>query len=246
MNVITGKKPLAELKEFNGLWARGSYYDCPLDHLTDCYNCIFPGKGQLTIRENFTVQNIIGGRTIISFAVVTVAAGAALLTLNSDGKFYDETHAVLLNDFGPNATDDFVHLDIYGRSYIAFKLKGKAAPGFSLYYYNGTALILAGSAGNTPVLTVTLAQVGAGTVDPGVHKISYAYISPTGYITPPAPLATINSTGVNRIEITAIPVNPFGAGYDKVLLITRANELELFFIPGGQISGATTTFNYDG
>src|SRR6266849_686974 len=92
MNALTNKKPLVELREFNGLWSRGSAQSCPLDHFTDCYNCIFPGKGQVTIRESYTVQSLLRFRTVISFAVVEVSGGAALLTLDTNGVLVDETH----------------------------------------------------------------------------------------------------------------------------------------------------------
>lgn len=242
MNVITGKKPLVSMKGFNGLFARGAFDACPMDHLTDCYNCIFPGKDQVSIRENFTVQNDIVGATIISFAIVTLASGAALLTLNSTGNLVDETHNILLG--GPFAADDFTALSIFGRAYISLRLKGKALVGGVLYYYDGVSLKVAGGA--APAGAVTLAQPNAGTVDPGTHAVWQSYITATGFLTPLSPSAAIVSTGANTISISNIALGPVGT-LGRVLFISRANELEPFFIPNGQINdNVTTTFEYTG
>lgn len=245
MNALTGKKPLAELREFNGLWIRGSGYACPVDHLTDCYNCIFPGKGQVTIRESYTTQSI-GHGSVISFTIVEVLGGAALLVLNTLGEFWDETHSTLLDSFPIGTVDDFSALCIFGRAYITLKFKGKGASGQSLRYYDGTSLKYVGDNGNAPVLANTFGAPGAGSVDPGTHKVYYAYVSPTGYVTKLSPVATIVTTGTQTIEITGIPNNPFGAGNNKILFITRANELEPFFIPNGTIAWNTATFSYNG
>lgn len=241
MNPITGKKPLEQLTGFNGLFNRGAYDSCPSDHFTDCYNCIFPGKNQVNIRENFTVQNDIATRTIISFCIATVTSGAALLTLNANGDFWDETHAVLLINI-PTLPDDFAFLNIFGRTYISFKKNGRGLSGVAIFYYNGTTLQIAG--GVAPFLTLFLAQPNPGTVDPGVHNFSYSYITATGFVTIPAPVSSITSTGTNTVSISGIAVGPPGT-IGRVLFATRANESELFFIPGGQINNnVTTTFEY--
>src|SRR4051812_38593475 len=127
MNVSTGKAPLAKLRGFNGLWSRGSDTSCPADHLTDCNNCSFPGPGQVSIRTNFSIQSDIATRTIISFAIATLAGGPILLTLNSTGQLYNETAATLLGTYA--GADDFLCLSVYGRCYISLKTKGKAYAG---------------------------------------------------------------------------------------------------------------------
>lgn len=241
MNVITNKEPTAKIRGFNGLWSRGSDITCPADHLTDCYNSIFLGPNQVSIRENFTVQNDIPGDTIISFAIAILASGAGLLTLNSTGNIVDETHAILLG--GPfTGADDFTVLNIFGRTYISLKQKGKAYPGGSLYYYDGVSLKLA--AGTAPIAAVTLTQPNAGTVDAGVHTVAVSFVTATGFLTGFSPTVAITSTGAKTISISNIPLGPVGT-IARVLSITKANESEMFFIPGGQINdNITTTFEY--
>src|SRR5471030_2136300 len=124
MNVAIGAQSTS-ITGFNGLYARGNPDNCPSDHLIDCFNCIFPGKSQIDIREPLTVQNTIPTRTIISYFIVNTSLGIGLLTLNANGEFWDETHATLLLT-GLNLADDFTAINIFGRTYIAFKKQGKA------------------------------------------------------------------------------------------------------------------------
>src|SRR6266550_6401794 len=135
MNVITNQKPLAELSGFNGLYSRGSDTACPSDHLTMCVNCKFEGDNQVNIRERFTIQNQIANRNILSYFIAKTKIGAGLLTLNKDGQFWDETHnRLLLNVSG---ADDFTGINIFGRTYISFRSKGKALVNSATYYYDG-------------------------------------------------------------------------------------------------------------
>src|SRR5216117_1048957 len=110
MNVITNQKPLAELTGFNGMYSRGSDTACPADHLTLCVNCSFPGDNQADVRERFTIQNQLAGRSIISYFIAKTKIAAGLLTLSRDGSFRDETHDRLLLNV-PNA-DDFTGINI--------------------------------------------------------------------------------------------------------------------------------------
>jgi hypothetical protein len=242
MNVLTNKKPVIELDGFNGLYARGAYESCPADHLTDCMNCTFPGPKQVTIREPITVSSTIAGRSIISYFVAQTAAGPRLLTLNLTGNFYDESIGpTLLGNFA--GADDFVAINLFGRTYISFKAKGKALTGTVIYYYDGTTFIPA--AGAAPLTGPTLAQVSAGNVGPGTYKVAISFQSPTGYLTPPSPLASITTVGSNDIELSAIPTVPNTVpnylAWKRVILVTQANQLTLFFVPGGTINDNTTT-----
>lgn len=241
MTPTSNLPPLVKFKGFNGVWSRGADANCPEDHLTDCYNCTFPGPGQVSIREAFGVQNDIPGRTILSFAVVQLAIGPALLTLNNDGTLYDETHETLLGTF--TGADDFVVLSVYGRAFISLKTKQKAYSGGYLYYYDGVTF---GQTGwEAPATQATLTQPNAGTTEAGVHVITVCFISPTGYLSSPGPAATINSDGSHTITITNIPTGPAGTT-GRVLLASKADQSELFFVPGGTINdNTTTTFEYD-
>ena len=160
MNASTGYQP-QKIRGFSGLWKRGSEEDCPLDHLTDCYNCSFPGKDQVNIREPFGISSsgLIAG-TAVSYDIARVIAGARLLTLSSTSILYDETNAVTLGAF-PGA-DDFVCLNIYGRSYIALKQMGKA------WGLSGTANTFTDVAGSTSIVDLTSGNVNSYALNAGI------------------------------------------------------------------------------
>lgn len=242
MNVNTGKQPIAKFRGFNGLWARGSDQTCPQDHLTDCYNCIFPAKGEVYIRENFTVQNDIPGRSIISYAVATLAGGPVLLTLNTDGTFYDDTHGTFLGNF-PSA-DDFTVLCIYGRAYISFKENGYALAGGNTYWYDGITFSTAGWPDPGLVLLAP-SETAVGVVPAGKHLFAVSFISPTGFVSKPSSITTFTSTGAHNVHLNAVPFGPAGT-IGRVILASIAGGTELFFVPGGQINDNTTlTFDYN-
>jgi len=237
MNAQTNLKPIP-IKGFNGLYARGASDTCPPDHLTDCFNCIFPGKSQIDLREPTTVQSTGTGSTI-SFAIGDVLGGAVLLTLASNGNFYDETHATLLATITGTAgvhPDDFQALNIFGRVYITFTLQAKALTGGSTYcyYYSSirTAYVFETIAGIAPTVAPTLAQASAGIVDIGVHYVGYCWLSDRGFLSAPSPLTAITSAGSKEIEVTFTATCPANCA-SVVLLMTLANQLTLYFVPGG-------------
>ena len=237
MNAQTHLKPVS-ITGFNGLYNRGKLDTCPPDHLTDCFNCIFPGKSQIDLREPTTVQSTGTGSTI-SFAVGNVLGGAVLLTLASNGNFYDETHnATLLATIGTVGAhpDDFQALNIFGRVYITFTLQAKALVGGSTYcyYYSTvrTAYVFETIAGIAPTVAPTLAQVNAGVVDIGVHGVAYCWVSDRGFVSPPSPVTNIPSLGGQDIEVSFTATAPANCQY-VLLLMTLANQLTLYFVPGG-------------
>ena len=230
-------KPI-EIKGFNGLWSRGLAETCPPDHLQACQNCIFPGPGQVSIRESVTISTTTI-YNIIAYAIVQLVTQPTLLTLDSNGNFYDATRQVTLRATISGTPDDFVALCVFGRAYITFKYRGRGLTGDCIWYYDGTNLRQAG--GLAPTTAPTLNQTYAGAVTAGVHLIAVSFQSPTGYLSPPSPVGTITSDGAHDIEISAIPVDPLGIAVARVILMTQANQTELFFVPGGVINDNTTT-----
>ena len=224
---------------FNGLYNRGLAETCPPDHLQQCNNCIFPGKNQIGIREPVTYSSTSGisGRQIIAFQIITPVTKPILLTLGSDGKLYDETNVVLLGTF--TGATDFCTLSVFSRTYISLKTNGKAFPSGYLYYYDGTNFVPA--AGAAPSLSAGLAQVNPGIVDAGVHIVAISFEYATGYLSPPSTIpSNITATGVNDIELSSIPIgNTYVVA--RHILMTMANQTELFFVPGGIINDNSTT-----
>jgi hypothetical protein len=178
MNPSTGLVP-QKITGFNGLWKRGSEETCPPDHLTDCMNCIFPGKSQVSIREAVTISssNLLAS-TVVSYAIARVPSAAVLLTLSSAGLLYDETNTFLLGTF--TGADDFVCLNIFGRSYIALKQNGKA---WGLNGTCSTTTAVAGSTSNVSMTagTIPFSAIGCGIIINGIQCNITTYTNSTTF-----------------------------------------------------------------
>ena len=234
---------------FNGMFSRGNVDSVPEDHLSDCYNCIFPGKSQVDLRDPLTIQiNATHGNTV-SFAVVNMgpsnSAGAVLITLSDTGDLYDETKSFSLiagvSGTGGVRPDDFQALPIFGRVYITFMYKGKALPGYQIYtyYYSSTRAnyICEPIGGFAPVTTPTFTGTSPAVpgCDAGKHRISYSFVNDRGFIGPMLKVpceATV--TGETSIDISVTTNTPANCT-QLIFFMTPADQLEMFFIPGGTI-----------
>src|SRR6266568_1559972 len=183
MNVNTGREPLLTLKGFNGLYSRGSYDTCPQDHLTDCMNCIFPGKDQVSIREPVTISSTFQNQNIISYFIAEVDKDSRMLFLNINGELWDGlTNQLLATVPG---SDEIVALNIYGRTYISFKKEGKAFPGDFLYYYDGISLRRAAGHGPTISQKTYLTIIGqppSGSSSTSTKTIQLTETDPAGQL----------------------------------------------------------------
>ena len=237
------KQQPKELMGYNGLWSRGNYSACPPEYLTDCYNCSFPGRNQVDIRQPF-LANVATAATPAWHFIARLTSGDVLLTLSTDGKLRDETNVVILKTWTFANVNGFAAINIYGRCYLSPTKNGQAVSGEKVYYYDGTNFSVA--AGIKPATTATLTQPSSGNVDVGVHTAAVVFQYTYGYLSPPSSLATITSDGSHNIHFASIPTG--GAGVvARVLLLTVAGGSQLFFIPGGTINdNTTTTFDYNG
>jgi hypothetical protein len=238
-------KPI-DIAGFNGLWSRGTGETCPLDHLQVCQNCTFPGRDQVSIREpvTFSSANLVPTSTLISFAVVQLATEPILITLDAAGNLVDATNSRLLAAT-LSGVDDFIAFAIYGRVYISYKYHGKALASGNLYYYELLPtspyyrFTFAGT--SAPGSAPTAAQGSTGVVSAGVHQVAVSFQTETGYLSPPSPIGTVTSDGSHTVALSAIPIPvPANVVY-TVLLMSLANQTELFFVPGGTIAAGTTT-----
>jgi hypothetical protein len=240
--VVTGLKPQS-LSGFKGMYARGLSETCPPDHLQICDNCAFPGDNQVDVREFFSqFVALPGGRQIISFFFGRTAVGPALLTLDNAGHLRDETNfpASILHTFG--TVDDIAAINIFGRVYLSPKYQGRAVTSEFVYYYDASSATIVQAAGIAPVTGPTVANAGGGNVStPGTHGVAVSFLYKTGYLSPPGPTTFFNSNGTG-LSLTVIPTG--GANVvGRVILMTLANQLTLFFVPGGTINdNVTLTF----
>src|SRR5258708_36018659 len=120
----TSREPVM-LDGFNGTWSRGHYSTTPLDHLNDCFNCSFPGRNQVGIRQPWIFSTATVGNVIWHFIARTANADL-LLTLDDTGTVRDETNGVILKVWNPIKVNGFTALNVYGRTYLCATLNGRA------------------------------------------------------------------------------------------------------------------------
>ena len=231
------------LEEFNGLYARGQPDTVPQDHAWDCLNLEFQ-PGQVASRGGMVRTVALPTSGCRRFFMGTFGLGSkVLLTLDELGNIA-ANGAIILTIPG---IDDFVAINMFNRIYIT-PLIGSHGTG-NLQVYDGTDIHdVAGLAPVTPGLTAVPAAA-AGNVAIGKHKVAVAYLTDSQFITPPGPIVAGTFTpatstqvdSVHKITVTGIPVG----GPDVIarwLLVTKADELEFFFVPfNGFINDNVTT-----
>lgn len=229
-------KPITTLENFKGTWARGNADDCPIDHALVCTNFSLDGAKDITTRPGLVILNTLA-HTVVSFfyyssAVKAAAGGTNFIYMTITGAIYDGASGSLLITW--TGATDFVAIELFGRVYISPKVNGIAQSGQHINYWDGTNVYPI--AGPGPVSAATLAQVNAGIVNAGLHQISFSWQYATGYLSPPAPLASINSVGNKDIELSAIPNPPTANIVGFVLLMSLSAQTELFFVPNGFVA----------
>jgi hypothetical protein len=115
--------------------------------------------------------------------------------------------------------------------------------------YNQSTKTMRNAAGLPPAATspMTASEPGAGSIEPGNRKIAVAYLTDSGFITPPGPLVggvftptSYTASGSKNLQVSNIPTGPTGTT-GRYLLVTKASEEEYFFIPNGYIGDNSTT-----
>lgn len=242
-------EPSVILKSWKGFYNRGSVDDIPQDHLSTCVNNYFDGEDIVPRDGLGLLVTLDTGRLVKAFFVYSSDVKAVTqsslkypaIFLDSNGFLCDggTTLNTVIKDFSaytpiPNG---FTAIEAFGRVYISMLFNGNPISDF-VYYWDGTNFFKL--AGPAPGAGPTLAQANPGIVNAGVHGVAVSFQYADGFLSPPSPITSITSTGINDIEVTAIPTG--GANVvARVLLMTLSNQLELFFVPGGTIAGNVTT-----
>ena len=226
------------IDKFGGLYQRGTQETIPRDHMGVCQNAWF-NRAEIGGRPG-TVQSFnfpYRPRKVFSGVIDSTYFFLILDDLN---QLHRDDGASILD--GDPDMSDFSALNLYNRVYIAPNRATWADDDYQkLYVYNGT-----GSArkagGAKPTTGVTAADGAAGVVSKGIHKIGVSFVTDTGFITPPnATLTSHTAAGSLQIDLTNIPTG--GAEVvGRRIMMTKAGEEELFFVPGlGIIDDNTTT-----
>lgn len=231
---------------FNGLFDRGLADTCPQDHLTVCDDCVFPGPNQVQTRKGFDADST--GKTCVQY-FQDFAAGAAhdALILDASGNLWSTRKGGALKAFG-GSVNGFAAINLYTRIYIVPTVDGRSYGGAQLWFWDGSSNTLTAAGGSKLVANLISAndQTNAGDIDEGIHKYAQVKVYYTGYMTPPSPLEAIDAPGSKNIILTLNDPGADALVEYVYILATKADEEELFFVPGGQLAwqAASATLNF--
>ena len=234
--------PSEILTGFNGLFDRGIDDVCPLDHLTECYDCVFPGQNQVKTRDGFNAVSI--GRTCNQFFQdLTPTSVHDVLVLTGDGKLWSSREGQIHN-FGATV-DGFTAINLYNRIYLCPTKTGGSYAGALLYFWDGVSATIQKAAGVAldANLISDYDQDDVGFVSAGTHRIAFSLVYKTGFISPPSATFSITAPGSKSINLV---LNDPGANAlieSVYVLMTKADEEELFLVKTIAFRAATETIN---
>lgn len=236
-----------EIDKFMGLYKRGMADQCPQDHAICCQNVEFDKSGQFQTRAgtkvSLALNHVVKKQYLATWA--NPALSLSLLTLDDAGNIYEGSNPTPI--YTLSGMYDFHVLNIFNKVYILPITDGSTSP--VLQVWDGTNPVRA-AAGFAPTSTFTAADGAAAPttgLDPGIHKLAICYITNTGFTTPPGPKiagvftpVSYTAPGGVKLDLSGLPLG--GASIiGRVILATKANEEEYFFVPGGEIDDNTTT-----
>lgn len=241
--------PLSQVS-FRGLYSRGVSDTVPDGFFSDCLNNKF-AEGEVSSRDG-SVLAVTRSNVRRFFVYKRLNETPRLLILDTSGNLYDS-----LAPGVPIYTDatfsDFSMVNSNNRAYATphNRIRGITSKSLLVYEGTGNARLAAGVAPSGFTLGAAVSGT-AGNVEAGYHLFAQAYITSSGFITAPGPIAwtLLNCPGGTKVDLSAIGVGG-AAVAGRVLLATKAipttlyngNQYayELFFIPGAIILDNVTT-----
>jgi hypothetical protein len=267
------------IEQFGGLWARGDSESAPSDHFIQADNVKYFHSGVETRDplDKYSLTSIGHVRRIYDYVMQNGQSLLVLTDGGNIYHVIPQNPALHITKKVPTprlpaqvvhgpiltipAMEDFGFVAINGKAYITPFKSYLNAQGLYyelgiqnefLYVYKGDGIPARKAAGVPPVGTPLVAALGAaGATDIGVHLIAVVYETDTGYVTAlgPAKFAQLNFSGVNKINVSNIPVSPNSFVKKRHLVSTKAitdyngdqTGYQFFFIPGGNIENNTAT-----
>lgn len=211
------------LDQFNGLYQRGMSDQVPKDHSSSLSNVSFGNSGEVATRDGLS-PSFAFSHPVRRLFISAINATLTPLTLDDTGNLYIGANPVPI--FTAAGMIDFVALNMFNRTYI---LPILASGGAFMQVWNGT--YIRDSLGFAPLSFMAVANAGIpGNIVAGVHGFAVSYLTDTGFITKPTIVAVpLTATGVNEVDVTAIPIGPTGT-VGRWILTTKANLNEFFFV----------------
>lgn len=237
-----------EIENFKGLYKRGMADQCPSDHAICCQNCNFTNAGQVSKRDGTKVSLNLNHKVKKQYLATfeNPALTLVIVTLDDAGNLYQGSNPTPI--FTLAGMYDFHLISVFGRVYILPITDLSPAP--SLQVWDGTNPVRA-AAGLAPTGVFTAADgaaVPTTGLDPGVHEFAVCFLTNTGFTTQPGPKVAgvfapvlYTAPGQKQVNLAAIPLGPSPQTVGRIILATKANEKEFFFVPFGAINDNTTT-----
>jgi hypothetical protein len=218
--MIGPEDKVIELKEFNGIWARGNPDEVPQDHLVDCLNMALVAKSKCITRnglDEFFAVGTPNGHIINFFQSSVLPQPASTVTvdvlnwlfLHENGNIYLNASSVALLAIA--AGGDFTCINMFNRTFISpnFGRLGYFGGWLQIFYsYNGSFLVrnAAGAAPRESAASFAAANTGVvGNTPVGVHQYAIAYQTDTGFQTPPGPKLKLTISGPSNSNPCDIP-----------------------------------------
>lgn len=236
-----------EIDKFKGLYKRGMADQTPQDHAICCQNVQFQKSGEAQTRDGIKISLALNHPVKKQYLATynNPGLGSSLITLDDAGNLYNGNNTTPI--YTNAAMYDFHLLNIFGRVYI-LPITDQFPPPNLLVWDAIHPVREAG--GLAPTATFTAADGASAPttgLDPGVHKFAICYITNTGFTTPPGPkIASVftpvsyTAPGVMKVDLSGLPLGPTEI-VGRVILATKANEEEFFFVPNGEIDDNTST-----
>src|ERR1700690_3602620 len=233
-----------ELKEFNGIWARGNPDEVPQDHFIDCLNLALVSKGKAITRNGlseFFAVGVPNGEIVRFFQSSLQPLPVATDTVDLlQWLFLDKNNNLYVgNSSTPiltlNNMNDFAALNMFNKTFISPNggRLGSYGQWLQIYYsFNGT-FILRNAAGPAPraasAVFAAANDTNAGHIPAGPHQFAVVYVTDTGFVTQPRPKVKVSAA------ITITPGNP--------TIITNAGPFDFVSGDSIEIQGMTGTWS---
>lgn len=241
--MIRGMTPLT-IKRWGGLVTVADPLALSTGASPDCADVEF-APGSIRTRSGLSqVLSTGNSKNPLYLKTYTKADNATrrMLLFDSGGNLWKEaTEGTLaLIQSGFSQVSGIKSCTLYGREFIAMS-DGKAGVSAPLQFDDTNLDRVSNTApGGAPTATANI--ITAGNIAKGVHFCAVIFVTRSGYLTSPGPTAAWTASGADTVNITNIPVGPANVN-QRILVFSRADDPELFWIPGGLmvINDNTTT-----
>lgn len=242
------------LEDFNLLRdVSGRQQNVPVGWATVCTN-MFAYPGRAATRPGLTSLATFGNDPVsIKEFVQQDVTTRNLLALTSDGTFYKETGSYTFSTISTDIIESglasalrFNSVTQFGREYLAFSTNGLSGVSVPLAY-DGTNLLRVSPQGPGDVNSVVVNEPGAGSIAAGNHSYRIAFLTSSGFITPPGPATTFTASGSRNAGFTGIPTGPSYVTA-RIICATAAGDTDFYYVEGSSMvinDNTTTTATID-